>query len=322
MRRQRNTLSEMSLVEEASVAPKGRENYGRLLRDFLFRTALTSLLVDPTVLDAALVQFFDRLYLEGRGANVGRKLLSAIMFFVPQYASQGRASLPRASRGLRGWDKLMPASTRRPLPWCVVCAIALYLSACPSMMLCWLLMVDCYFRPSELVEMVCSQVIRAQQGRGMTSTAFHVNPDYLGKASKTGELDESLLVGRPWLGKALERYLAQRVSGPLGKGQRLWSFGLPELRSAFVAAAHKAGIAFLRPVLYMGRHTGASLDRLEGRRTLDEVQKRGRWRSTNSVRRYEKHALVQEVLERMHPTKVAYCQQCEPKLREMLERLW
>ena len=78
--------------------------------------------------------------------------------------------------------------------------------------------------------------------------------------------------------------------------EKLWHFTMPELRIKFMEACRLLGLEMLKPCLYMGRHSGASLDRLEGRYSLDEVQKRGRWRSTASVRRYEKHALVQKVV--------------------------
>ena len=61
------------------------------------------------------------------------------------------------------------------------------------------------------------------------------------------------------------------------------------------------------PVFYMGCHSGASLDRPQGALTLEAVQKRGRWRSVASVRRYEKHALVQGVWNKMHDPPKQFC---------------
>lgn len=40
------------------------------------------------------------------------------------------------------------------------------------------------------------------------------------------------------------------------------------------------------------RHAAASNDRYHQRRTLLEIQKRGRWQAKASVSRYEKHALL------------------------------
>ena len=190
----------------------------------------------------------------------------------------------------------MPARTRRPLPWIVVASLARRLlhGPCPPMCLCWLMMVDCYLRPGEATELTPKQVIPGTPGTAMDRCALHVNPDYRMKYSKTGELDESLLVSRRWLGHAIESWAAKRADQ-----DRLWPFTLAEIRHEFMKHALSLGLGPLKPVLYMGRHSGASLDRLEGRYGQAEAQRRGRWRCTSSVARHEKHALVQEVFQKL-----------------------
>ena len=239
------------------------------------------------------------------------------MFFLPVYSPTGRLTLPRAGRALKGWKKAMPGSTRRPLLWSVRCGIALDLALrqLGAMALCWLIMIDAYLRPSEACELRVAQVIPRQAGKGLGKTALHLNPDYMQRLSKTGELDESVLINRDWLGQLLESYAKQRP-----QEGRLWPFLLPELRKEFMQSAEKAGVKFLHPVLYMGRHSGASLDRLEGRLSLAEVMKRGRWRATSSVARYEKRALVQEVLHRMRTGDKAYCLRAEAAIGGVLRR--
>eukprot|EP00959_Pyramimonas_sp_CCMP1952_P054406 1137656-Pyramimonas_sp.AAC.1 len=64
----------------------------------------------------------------------------------------------------------------------------------------------------------------------------------------------------------------------------------------------------------MCRRTGASLDRLENWVSLAEVQKRGRWRSTASVRRCEKRALVQEVFNSLSAGTWRFCLASEQPL--------
>ena len=71
----------------------------------------------------------------------------------------------------------------------------------------------------------------------------------------------------------------------------------------------------------MGRHSGASLDRLEGNLSLAEVQRRGRWRSEASVRRYEKRALVQEVYLKLPPTVRKAAHRATEQLIPLLERM-
>ena len=48
--------------------------------------------------------------------------------------------------------------------------------------------------------------------------------------------------------------------------------------------------------LYQLRHGGASHDYASGLRSLEDVRRRGRWRSWDSVRRYEKGSRIGQVL--------------------------
>ena len=231
-------------------------------------------------------------------------MYAAIRFAVPAYSSHGHLHLPRVCRALKGWRRMSPQKTRRPLPWDVVAAIAWNLSAkSVGMALNWLLMVDTYMRPSECLLLTTDQILPPTKRWPMLRAAVLLHPDQRGLSSKTGEMNESLIVTRPWLSKALMKYVATRRS----KGQ-LWDFNLVELRKAFLVAARNVGISKWDPCLYMARHTGASLDRLTGALPLTEVQKRGRWRADSSVRRYEKRALVQEVYNSLtdRERKVAY----------------
>ena len=68
----------------------------------------------------------------------------------------------------------------------------------------------------------------------------------------------------------------------------LFSFTAPELRRVFASLTARLGLQPLRPGLYSLRHGGASEDLNGGRRPALEVQLRGRWRTTASLRRYGK----------------------------------
>ena len=70
----------------------------------------------------------------------------------------------------------------------------------------------------------------------------------------------------------------------------------------------------------MGRHSGASLDRLDGRLSLVAVMQRRRWRAASPVARYEKWALVQDVLHRMRTGGKAYCLRAEATVAGVLRR--
>ena len=183
------------------------------------------------------------------------------------------------------------------------------------MALTWLVMVDAYLRPGECVDLCVSQVLHATQIKHMRSVALLLHPDERGIASKTGERNESLLLQRSWLGRHISTWAKHR------RQEKLWDFNLAEMRTIFNQIAASLSLSRWKPVLYMGRHSGASLDRLTDNLPLAEVQKRGRWRSEASVRRYEKRALVQEVYLGLPNNIKAIAHRSEAALEKLLDRL-
>ena len=65
----------------------------------------------------------------------------------------------------------------------------------------------------------------------------------------------------------------------------------PTYASLISGAAVEAGIPF-RVTPHLARHGGASEDFFRRKRSLDEIQKRGRWRDKRSVTRYEKSGML------------------------------
>ena len=286
-----DTMKALSVTERESVAKRTREDYQKRLDQFKRQARIKTIDMAPEILDAKLVHNFDQLFLAGAAYAEGEKLWAAVRFFTPSYANHGHLHLPRSSRALKGWRRLAPTATRRPLPWEAAAAVAWnLLQASLGMAMAWLMMIDTYMRPGELMDLTRAQIMAPTDRRAMSRAAVVLHPDQRGIASKTGEMNESLIVTRPWLSDALMKFLA------LGKHRdKIWNFTMAQFRAAFVRAAVDVGLQKWKPVLYMARHTGASLDRLLDQLSLEEVQKRGRWRAPASVRRYEKRALVQEV---------------------------
>ena len=75
-----------------------------------------------------------------------------------------------------------------------------------------------------------------------------------------------------------------------------------------MAAAKKLD---LNIVPHQGRHSGAALDALGKRRTLQDIQKRGRWASHKSVFRYEKTGRIQEAWRHHSARQQEYFTRCE-----------
>jgi hypothetical protein len=82
----------------------------------------------------------------------------------------------------------------------------------------------------------------------------------------------------------LDTWHARPTAGPI------WDFSYQQLTREFKAIADELGLESIVP--YALRHTGASMDALNGWRPLGTIQKRGRWRCHKSVARYEKAGRV------------------------------
>ena len=72
----------------------------------------------------------------------------------------------------------------------------------------------------------------------------------------------------------------------------------------------------LAPTLYMLRHGGASEDMLTGKRSVEAIKRRGRWRSDTSLRRYTKETRLLKELSKMAPSLIQFGSFIETHLSE------
>lgn len=104
---------------------------------------------------------------------------------------------------------------------------------------------------------------------------------------KTGKLGDSVSLDNASLMRLAPHLDALKKER--AEHEPLWRFTYAQLRGAFDQAVLAEEVGTLRPTLYGLGHGGASHDRITNLRSLMEVGKRGRWRSSLSIRRYEKH---------------------------------
>ncbi|CAK0871026.1 unnamed protein product [Prorocentrum cordatum] len=197
-----------------------------------------------------------------RGANPMAALASAD----PRLSSGGRHLLPQARQASKGWRNLAPAASRLPLPAEVVSAIAMELLAvnCWDMAMCAMLSLAFLMRPGDWKT---------------------VGVDEASLPSKTEEFDESLLLDLAddqWPGPLRVRLIEGR-----GPQEPLFSFSKAEFARLFKMAGARLLLQRPPPPCVL-RHSGASRDFAEQRRSLAGVNRRGRWRTDASARRYEK----------------------------------
>jgi len=306
----------LSVLQSASVRPSTAAEYEKvyaLIAQWECAHALAPGPGDENLMDRILVEIFDEWYLEGESLPLGSKALAALIYHRPWFGRGAGCQLAAARQALRGWKRLEPPVSRLPLPLPVVAMIAneLWSLAYFEESLVVMLIFFTYFRPGEPYRLRVCDLVPPVPGAGLAHCrwALTLHAFELGRASKTQEFDESVLLDRDemaYLGPLLRLRAAGRSpASPLLRGTQA------TLASRFREACVGLQLECLGPpTLYQLRHSGASADFASNRRTLAEIQRRGRWRTSASVRRYEKGGRVSQQLMRLSPAARAHAVLC------------
>lgn len=217
-----------------------------------------------------LVMYFTNLLLDGFDVATGRVAMAALRHFLPTLAG-AKASMPRSSRALLGWRKLVPPQMRLPITRPAMLGIVGWLVANHQfgIALFTRIMFDTYLRPSEAYHLTAGAVVRPRPhaSEGYRHFALIVNDAVTNRAGKTGETDESVIVDNETLWPLLQALIEGKQPHESPDNS-----------------------------LYALRHGGASDDLLSMRRTRKEVKDRGRWRTDQSLNRYAKRARMQQLI--------------------------
>ncbi|CAK0804096.1 unnamed protein product, partial [Prorocentrum cordatum] len=291
---ERPASGQLSALETLAVRPGTEEQCRRILQEFVAFCSANHLdWKSLGQLDEATTRFLNYQFAQGAPASQGSLLLASLAHFLPGLQGSWKAHLLRATRSSVAWQRRAPAMTRAPLPWCAAVALAglLAISGRRRMAIWILLAFSCYLRPFEAQGLRGVSLVRpaAEAAASAGSWALLLHPASEGRPGKTGLFNESVVIDLdlhlwPLLGA---------LKGVVGPEQSLWDFTLPALRDQFKK------LDALGPTLRALRHGGASWDLLETRRTLEQVQRRGRWAAAASMKRYAEEAYLQEVMTRV-----------------------
>jgi len=164
---------------------------------------------------------------------------------------------------------------------------------------------------------LCKDVVEAVPGvKGCERLALLVRPFDREVPTKPGAFDDTIVLANAdvLLDDALRRLRR-------GKKEESPLFGvtLEEARDAFAQAAEMMGLGNLGLCLYQARHGGASRDALLRRRDLEGIKRRGRWSTTSSVRRYEKHGRMQLALSRTPNDVMEFCLKATARVQDIVD---
>ena len=294
----RASLGGHGLLEMASVKEATRKDYLNKLRGFYDFVSFHALSIqDEAGLDAALCDYGDVLYLDGESCNFGQKLLASLEFVRPEAARAGKLQLPRFKKSLKGWRRLAPTQTRLPMPEFLKSSISgiLIHFGKREMALFNEVGFSTYARPGELLRMKAVDFVG--YNRDFQYSVLVVAPFERGEESKAGVYDETLIldnVRAPWLESTLHSHVQQRLKQ--GEDADLWSFSAAQYLSSWREAVNLLQIGDVASSPYQNRHGGASRDHLMKLRSVQAIQRRGRWAVDSSARVYDKPGRLQQVI--------------------------
>ncbi|CAE8717298.1 unnamed protein product, partial [Polarella glacialis] len=245
-------------------------------------------------LDNSMVEYMRQQYEDGHQSWEGSYLVFGYQLL--RYTGLDSACLPESKKALKGWKTGAPGKMRLPFPEEVVLDVADFAvdSLQGEAALAIALQLDGYLRPSEVIYLTASQIMPPARKAGKAyAKAWGVvlAPSERAKPTKTGHFDDSVLIGdiqHEWLGPMLEII----VRGKRPEDRIFPSLTLASYERLFRDAMQKRFNNCIHATPHSVRHSGPSNDRFHKRRSLLQIQKRGRWASPKSVARYEKEALL------------------------------
>lgn len=115
-----------------------------------------------------------------------------------------------------------------------------------------------------------------------------------GQPSKTGELDEGVTLDHPFLEWMKVVYQFIKKNRPAQN--QMIPHNMKQLSVMFAKAVDGCGFRdYGIQCSYQVRHGSASTDMLQKLRSMEELMKRGRWRTLTSLRRYEQGGRLSQV---------------------------
>ena len=259
-------------------------------------------------IDASLEKFVESTFLANEGVFSARSAVYGEAWLRGANIKDVSV-LWRARQALEGWTNLCPEHSKEPLPWITCCLIAdqmLDMQSSKPIMAdaaeCFIIQFDTYVRPDVACSLCDHNVILPSAGasKKYQRVGLLLAPSSDGMQTKTGSQDDSVLVGA-----GPRQFVSQLLTNAVRRcrkrgGGALWpGLNLPAYERCVKEAAAAAGLASQKVTPHLARHGGISTDVFEGTFTLEQASKRGHWRCAASTRRYEKHARLLNMLQKL-----------------------
>jgi hypothetical protein len=212
------------------------------------------------------------------------------------------------------------------MPWEVTCFLAqeAFKQKKIEVGLMMLFCFELYLRPGEVRKIRVMDLVPPVRSADPSSRTWSVvlHPMELEEPSKTGEFDETVTfdrAGSSFIPVNTVRLLKLKQRR---KEELIFSETPAFLKKVMEAIFKKHQLGVIGPPHpYRLRHGGASRDFLLKRRSLEEIQRRGRWKSFSSVRRYEKGGRLNQLLHLLPEDKLKAVVQAADNIEKTVQSL-
>ena len=179
-----------------------------------------------------------------------------------------------------------------PLPMVTAIAASMWRAGLRRAGLGVIIAISAYLRPGELLSLKAKQIVAPAPAAGVPCWSLLLFPEEDGRPSKTGHFSTVVLLDNPRF-RFIDPVL-EALKSRLAPDAALIDMSYPHFARALRQAADRVGVQTLQPAPYSLRHSGASLDMLDARRSIPEIKMRGRWQADGSMVRYVKGGRVAE----------------------------
>ena len=295
------SLGERTILESHSVREETRRSYVQKLEKFYEFVLFYQLSIKTlSELDAVLCDYADDLFLSGENCSSGAKLQAALEHHRPEAAREGLLHLPRFKRALKGWRRLAPTQSRLPMIEFVKSAISavMLVAGRRDMALFNELSFSTYARPGELLKLKAADYVEKNADFG--HSVLVLAPVEREEATKAGIYDEILILDderAPWLDQLIKKQASDQMRAH-GEDADMWAFKAADYLKVWRSAVEALAVGDIAKSPYQNRHGGASRDHLLKLRSIQSIQRRGRWASDSSARIYDKPGRLQQSINR------------------------
>lgn len=311
----------MTVLESMNVSHTRRESYVQAwdsFKQFVRATRLS--ITSASQLDAAAVWWIDHMYFQGDNIASVMTFLAAVKHFRSDI--QRLSDLSRAMRAFKGFKKIAPGQARVPLPYPMLALIALHilntkqrLDVCIWLLLTWHLCA----RPGEAFKLQWKHMVAPNPINRFWSVVMSPSAEEEGAAmpSKVGETDESVTLNvtfLQWMNPLLLQLKSTASDNDFvcpfkqSVGSKLF------LASVRALGFHDHGVQYT----YQIRHGAASTEVLCRGKSLEDVMKKGRWKTLVSVRRYEQGGKLAQVFGSLSKKDQQRCLDAEAELAQQM----